>query len=109
MSVNGIWHVEVLGAYGWESISTAFLENGDYKSASENHYSTGHYEVTGNHVKVTARHVAHGEARTLFGAKNKEVDLYFEGDLDGDQISGQASDGKSKLMTTFRATRLANL
>lgn len=107
--MNGIWQIEVLGAYGWESISTAFLEDGDYKSASEHHYSTGHYEISGSSIIVSAHHVSHGETRTLFGAKNKELDLHFEGEINGDQITGQATDGKSKLMTTFQATRLAGL
>ena len=109
MSVNGIWQVELLGAYGWEAISTAFLENGNYKSASQDHYSIGHYEVAENKIKVTAHQVSYGQARTLFGAKNKEIDVNFEGEINGDQITGQATDGQAKLLTTFRASRLADL
>jgi hypothetical protein len=41
--------------------------------------------------------------------KTKELDLHFEGEVNGDRITGQATDGKSKLMTTFQATRLADL
>lgn len=43
MSVNGIWKVEMLGPYGWESVSTAFLEDGKYRAASEDHYTVGNY------------------------------------------------------------------
>ena len=107
--MNGIWQIEMLGAYGWEAISTAFLENGNYKSASQDHYSTGNYELTENKIKVSAHHVSHGQTRTLFGAKNKELNLNFEGEVNGDQITGQATDSQAKFLTTFRATRLADL
>ena len=109
MSVNGIWRIELLGVYGWETISTAFLQDGNYKSASQDHYSTGHYEVTGNKIKVSAHHVSHGQTRTFFGAKQKEVKLNFEGEVEGDQVTGQATDERSKFLMTFRATRLADL
>lgn len=107
--MNGIWRVELLGAYGWEAISTAFIENGNYRSASQDHYSTGNYEITGTKIKVSAHHVSHGQTRTIFGAKNKEVNLNFEGEVEGDQITGQASDDQAKFLITFRATRLADL
>ena len=37
MSLNGIWKIEMLGPDGWESVSAAFLEDGNYRAASENH------------------------------------------------------------------------
>ena len=52
MSVEGIWKVEMLGPYGWENVSTAFLEDGRYLAASQDHYVTGSYEVNGNRVRV---------------------------------------------------------
>lgn len=109
MSVDGIWQIEMLGAYGWENVSTAFMESGKYKSASEDHYSVGNYDLSGNKVKVSSRHVSYGKARTLFGAKNKEINLNIEGVVDGDRISGQATDDRGKFFITFRATRLAEL
>jgi len=109
MSTNGIWQIEMLGAYGWEAISTAFLEDGNYRSASQDHYSTGHYEITENKIKVSAHHVSYGQTRTLFGAKNKEISLNFEGELEGGRVMGQATDDQGKFFITFRATRLAEL
>jgi hypothetical protein len=109
MSVDGIWQIEMLGAYGWENVSTAFIEDGKYKSASEDHYSVGNYDISGNKVKISARHVSYGKARTLFGAKNNEINLNIEGVVDGGRINGQATDDEGKFFITFRATRLADL
>ena len=109
MNVDGIWRIEMLGAYGWEGVSTAFLEDGEYRSASEDHYSIGSYDISDNKIKVSTRYVSHGQARTLFGVKNKEMNLNFEGDLSEGQITGRATDDQAKFIITFRATRLADL
>jgi len=109
MSVDGIWKVEMLGPYGWESMSTAFLEDGRYLASSQDHYAVGRYELTGDQIKVTAATHSHGEARTMFGGKNPHMELSFEGTFSGDQISGQAEDKQEKYSITFRAIRLADL
>ena len=109
MSVNGIWKVEMLGPYGWESMSTAFLENGRYLSSSQDHYAVGRYELTGNQVKVTAATHSHGEVRTMFGVREPQMEISFEGEINGDQISGQAEDKKNNYSITVRATRLADI
>ena len=110
MSVNGIWKMEMLGPYGWESVSTAFLEDGRYLASSQDHYAVGGYELTGDQIKVTAATHSHGQApRTMFGSNNPQMEVSFEGTLSGDQFSGQAEDKKRKYSITFRATRLADL
>jgi len=109
MSVNGIWKVEMLGLYGWESMSTAFLEDGRYLSSSQDHYAVGQYKLKGNEIKVTTTMHSHGNVRTMFGARNRQMKLSFEGTVNGDQISGQAEDKKEKHSISFRATRLADL
>ena len=109
MSINGIWNVEMLGPYGWEAVSTAFLEDGVYRSASENHYSVGSYEVTGDRFEMSSNVVQHGETRTVFGKKEKHMKLSLEGKVDGDVISGQARDDSSAYQVTCRLTRLADL
>ena len=98
MSVNGIWQIEMLGAYGWENVSTAFLEDGKFKAASEDHYSLGSYDISENKVKMSTHHVSYGQARTLFGAKNKKINLNFEGELEGDRVTGQATDDQDRSM-----------
>ena len=109
MSVNGIWKIEMLGPYGWESMSTAFLEDGRYQGSSQDHYTVGRYEVTGDEINVTAAMHSHGEVRTMFGSREPQMELTFEGTLRGDQISGQAENKQAKYSITFRATRLADL
>ena len=109
MGMNGIWKVEMLGPYGWESTATAFLEDGKYRSASENHYTVGTYEVSGNRIAVSAYGVQHGKARVVFGKKKKEMHMKYEGEIEGDQIKGQARDDKGNYQISFRATRIADL
>ena len=109
MSANGIWKIEMLGPYGWEAVATAFLEDGRYLAASQDHYAIGSYELTGNNIQVTATTHTHGQVRTMFGANDPSVELSFGGEINGDRISGQAEDKKSKYSVTFRATRLGDL
>jgi hypothetical protein len=109
MSVNGIWKTEMLGPYGWESVSTAFLEDGRYLASSQDHYAVGSYVVTGSQIKMTATTHSHGQTRTMFGARDPQLELSFDGEISADQISGQAEDKTSKYSITFRATRLADL
>ena len=109
MSANGIWKLEMLGPYGWEAIATAFLEDGRYLAASQDHYAIGSYELTGNNIQVTATTHTHGQARTMFGSNDPSMELSFGGEINGDQINGQAENKQSKYSVTFRATRLGDL
>ncbi len=109
MSVNGIWKIEMLGPYGWEPMSTAFLEDGRYLSSSQDHYTIGRYELTGNEINVTAAMHSHGELRTMFGSREPQMQLTFGGTVSGDQISGQAENKQAKYSITYRATRLADI
>ena len=109
MSVDGIWKIEMLGPYGWESVSTAFLEDGRYLAASRDHYSVGHYEVFGDQIIMTTTTHAHSEVRTMFGASEPKVELSFQGEINGDYIGGQADDNQAGYSITFRATRLGDL
>ena len=107
--MNGVYRVEMLGPYGWEAVATAFFEDGRYKAASENHYTIGSYEVHGNRIEISVVSVQHGEARTVFGQKKKEMHLVFEGEVKGDEINGQARDDNGSYQISFRVTRLADL
>lgn len=109
MSVNGIWKIEMLGPYGWDSLAIAFFEDGVYRSGSENHYTVGTYQVTGNRIDITAKGYQYGKIRTVFGKKEKNLHLKFDGEIDGDVISGEASDPSSAYQISYRATRLADL
>ncbi len=107
--MNGICKVEMLGPYGWEPVATAFLEDGIYRAASENHYTVGSYEVSGNRIEISAVAVRHGKARVVFGEKKREINLILEGEIKGDEIRGQARDDKGSYQVSFRITRLSDL
>jgi len=109
MSVNGIWRVEILGPGGWEPLATAFLEDGTYKAASEDHYTVGSYEVSGDRIEITGIATYYGKVRTVFGRNEKETKLKFEGRIEGDDIKGQALADNSAVQTSFRISRLADL
>ncbi len=99
----------MLGPYGWDPIATAFLEDGKYRSASENHYTVGSYEVSGDRIEISAVIVQHGKVRTVFGEKKEKIDLKFKGEIEGDQMKGQARNDKGAYEVSFRTTRLADL
>ena len=109
MSVNGIWKVEMLGPYGWDAVSTAFMEDGRYLSASQDHYTVGRYQIDEKQIKVTVTNHPHRADRAMFGVPGSDGGLSFDGEINGDQISGQAEDKQSKYSITYRATRLADL
>ncbi len=109
MSIDGIWKVEMLGPYGWEPMATALLEDNQYMAASENHYTVGSFEVSGNRIEMSAQSMQHGKVRTLFGKKEKEFGLVFKGEIDGNKIQGQTRDDIGKIQITFRWLRIADL
>lgn len=110
MNEAGVWKVEMLGPYGWEAMSTAFLENGTYRAGSTVNYSVGTYTVEDDRLVVNAAIVLHkGAARTLFGKEGDHHDVRFEGTIDGNLVNGMATDGNGQFMTRFRATKLADL
>ena len=109
MSLNGVWKIEMLGPDGWECVSAAFFDNGSYRSASADHYSTGSYEVSDNQVRINARAIQFGDTRTVFGKKEKNLDLVVEGEIAGDRITGRATDNSKASGISVRITRLADL
>ena len=109
MNVNGIWKAEIFGPYGWEPMATAFLEDGKFRVGGRNHYEIGSYEISGSRIKVWMKYITHGEARTMFGKRIKEMDLEIEGDIEGNRIPGYISEKDNNYEVVFRATRLADL
>jgi hypothetical protein len=108
-SVDGVWKVELLASYGWEAVSTAFLDNGRYLAASQDHYAIGQYQISGKQIRVAAVSYAHGDMLNLFGVSDRQLEFKFEGEINGDQVNGQADDEQGRYSVTFRATRLADL
>lgn len=91
MSLDGIWFFEVAGVYGWERISTAFLEKGRFLSGSASTFSQGTYVSDGNKVKIKLHVTQHGKKRTIFGEKHKRFSIVMKATSDGDKIEGKIS------------------
>jgi len=79
MSINGVWSSEIGGAYGWEAIGTAFLEDGRLIGGDRNHYSFGSYkeEADGGitfHIDINQ----FGEKRALFGLQSDNLSIVIK-------------------------------
>ncbi|MGB5202084.1 MAG: hypothetical protein WBN68_03655 [Sedimenticolaceae bacterium] len=91
MSVEGVWKVEMLGAYGWENVATAFMKGGRYLAASADHFSTGSYEVVDEAFTADLKVEQYGKVRTIFGKKKKSVHIRIEAKIKmEDKIVGRA-------------------
>jgi len=94
MSINGVWSSEIGGAYGWEAIGTAFLEDGRLRGGGGNHYSAGTYKEQADgsvvfHIDINQ----FGKKRTLFGRKSDNLPIVLKMRLndDGTQMQGEAT------------------
>ena len=107
-NIEGIYKVEMLGPYGWEKFSTAFIEGGRFCSASAEHCTSGVYRVKGGSFKMEGNLTQHVPRRVLFGEKNvKGLPIQFEGAIDEGTINGHARvEGREKYARPFRLNRL---
>ncbi len=110
-NIEGIYKVEMLGPYGWENFSTAFIEGGRFRSASAEHCTSGVYGVEGGRFNMEGNLTQHDSRRVLFGQKYvKGVPIRFEGTIADDTIDGQARvKGDEKYAIRFRLNRLPAL
>ena len=109
MKVEGIWKVEMLGPYGWEAVSTAFLENGRYLSGSQDHYVLGRYLIDGDNIRVEADMHPHSELTNPPDASETKPVFAFEGEISEGVIRGQIDDDQGTQSMTVRGTRLGDL
>jgi hypothetical protein len=109
MNVDGVWKIEILGPYGWEAVSTAFLEKGRYLAASQDHYTIGRYEISGDNIKVEAVMHAHSESQHSDGSGAAARKFGCEGQISGARFSGQIDDSAAQQTMTARGTRLSDL
>jgi hypothetical protein len=109
MKFDGVWKIEILGPYGWEAVSTAFLEKGRYLAASQDHYTIGKYEVSGDSIKVEAVMHPHSKPQHPTGSGAAPRKFGCEGQISGAHISGQIDDSAAQQTMTARGTRLDDL
>jgi hypothetical protein len=111
MNIEGAWKVEMLGPYGWEKVSTAFLQGGRYLAAGADHHSVGSYEDADDTLKVNVRVMQHGESRTIFGETKPMMDLRMVGEIgQGDSVLGKVyPSDNDEFDVRFRMTRLGDI
>lgn len=90
MSLNGVWVLEVAGVYGWERVSTAFLEKGRYLGGSAAFFSQGKYTTHGDKVKISLKITRHGAEQTVFGEKRRFFSTEIKATHNKDLIEGHA-------------------
>lgn len=107
-NVDGIYRVDLLGPYGWERFSTAFIRGGEFRSASAEHFTAGRYEVEDNGFQMEGNLTQYVGHRPLFGRKNIDaLPIRFIGRIDDGVIDGEAqvTDG-SRNSLRFRMNRM---
>lgn len=93
-SIDGVYKVEMLGPYGWENFSTAFIHDGLFRSASAEHFTAGHYELEDEDegFEMEGNLTQYIEHRPLFGRKEvKGLPIKFSGRVFDGVIDGEAS------------------
>ena len=106
MLLDGIWVFEVAGIYGWERISTVFMEKGRYLSGSASMFSQGTYVSNGNKVKIKLQVTQHGKKRAIFGEQRKQFSIVMTAKHDGKKIQGRVSLKGAKSTATEYPFRL---
>ena len=71
MSIDGIWVCEVAGIFGWERVSTVYLEKGRYLGGGADIFSHGTYVTDGKRVKFKLSVTQHGNKISIFGEKRE--------------------------------------
>ncbi len=91
MSLNGVWSLEIAGIYGWERVSTVFLEDGRYLGGGATHFSQGRYTVDKKKIKISIHMIQHGlQKRMVFGKRRSNLYTEISGKRDGNTIQGKA-------------------
>lgn len=107
MSADGVWRIDELSSDGWESVGTAFLENGRYLRGGVDAYTVGRYQLDGDQITLTATSIRLGGVRAVYGKASGEIQITLKGDVKDDEINAQATDGKYS--TRYRYIRLGDM
>ena len=89
MSLDGIWVLELAGIYGWERVSTVFLEKGRYLGCGTFFLGEGTYVVKGKKVNFKVEVTQNEDRRTVFGEKRKHFSTEITAKRKGKIIQGK--------------------
>jgi hypothetical protein len=111
MTIDGVWKVEMHGPWGWEARATAFLENGNYRGASTDHFTIGTYSIDGNTVTAEATVNTYGQLGAVLGMTEPRIKLSMSGEIDTESmtVNGKATETEGLLAVELRMTKLADL
>ena len=90
MSLDGIWGIEILGLFGWETTGILVLENGRIIGGGNHHYSIGEYRQEGDDLNLSVSVTYHGAPRTLFGATDRVLNIVATLKADEQSMQGLA-------------------
>ncbi len=107
MSADGVWRIEQLSSEDWESVGTAFLENGRYLRGGVDAYTVGRYELDGDQITITATTTRLGGVGAVYGRNSGEIQITLKGEVKNDESNAQATDGTHS--TRYRYTRLGDM
>jgi hypothetical protein len=107
-NIDGIYQVDLLGPYGWERFSTAFIEKGKFNSASAEHFTAGVYTAHGKRFEMDGILTQYVDHRPLFGSTSvRGMPIEFSGAIDNGVIDGEARAVEdNKYRHRFRLKRL---
>ena len=90
ISIDGIWVFEVAGAFGWERLSTIFLEKGRYLGGGAAIHSIGTYTVKGKKVTMKTHVTQHGKRIVMYGEKKHHFSTHISAKIKakGKKIEG---------------------
>lgn len=110
-NIDGVYQVDLLGPYGWERFSTAFINEGEYRSASAEHFTTGSCKIDNGGFHMEGNLTQFVDHRPLFGQKQiKGLPIDFTGSIDDGVIDGEARvSGDSKYSLRFRLNRMPSI
>jgi len=109
--IEGVYKVEMLGPYGWEHFSTAFIRDGEFRSGSAEHFTAGRYAINDERFEMEGNLTQYVEHRPLFGQKAvKGLPIKFRGNIEDGNIDGEARiPGDNKYSIRFRLDRMPYL
>lgn len=88
MSVDGVWTLEVYGAFGWDNRGVFIMDDGRILGGDNRQYTTGSYELSGHRFVATLSVHYYGPPRTDFGENREKFDSMLVGELNDDIIEG---------------------
>lgn len=90
MSLDGIWVLEIAGVFGWERMSSVFLEKGRYLGGGSIFYTQGSYTTKKNQVKFNlelTRH-NHRDKTVVYGQIRKQFRTVVKAKVKKNEILG---------------------